>query len=302
MSVVMNMVEFLKTEAPPQEKAVASKFVETAPFLRALPFETRAQVGVPYNRQNTLPSTTARAVGETYTPSQGQVDPGFEPMKLQGGISPFDAFQVATGDNRRNIEAGGFIESVGRNFVRDVFKGDDTADPRIIRGLQLRCTTVGTNLVTQAAGAATMIQVHRAINQCRRPTHIAMGKLLHTRFSVAASNTAVGGYITRGQDEFGLPVMMIAGLPVIKIDEDGTDTDILGFTEASSSTSLYVLSLGPEMMHGIQVAPPRAEDLGRDSSNGVRYNTLVDWYASFILRHERAAVRYQLITDVAVTL
>lgn len=302
MTTVMTQAEFLKTEAPPSEKAVAAKFVSQPGLLRVMPFETRPQPYVPFNRTAALPTTTNRAVGETYTASQGVVDPGFEAMKIQGGISPFDAFQVATGDNRRRTEAANFIDSVGRNFVRDVIKGDDSSDPRIIRGLQLRCATSGTNLVTQSAGACTVIQMNRAIELCENPTHILMGTLMKTRFNVAASNTAVGGYITRGEDQFGSPVTFFADLPIIPVDRDAADARILGFTEASSTTSIYVVSLGAESMHGIQVAPARAEDLGRDPSNGTRYNTVIDWYASFILRRERSAVRYENITDVAITL
>lgn len=302
MTAVMTMTEFLKTEAPDNERAVARLFVNEPGLLRVLPFETRPQSGIPFNQQQALPSTTSRAVGETYTASQGVIDPGFEPMKIMGGISPFDAFQVATGDNRRGIEAEGFIESVGRNYVRDFFKGDDSSDPRIMRGLQLRCTDTSKNLVTQSAGAMTIIQLQRAIELCRRPTHICMGTLLLTRLTVAASNTAVGGYITRGQDAFGSPVTMFGNLPIVPISEDGTDTRILGFTEASSTTSVYVLSLGPDMLHGAQVAPARAEDLGRDPSSGTQYKTVVDWYATLVRRHDRAAVRYNNITDVAVTL
>jgi len=300
--VVMPMVEFLKTEAPNEEKAVVRKFLETEPFFAAWGFETRAQSAVPFNRQEKLASTTSRAVGELYAPSHGVLDPGWEPMKIQGGISPFDVFQMETGDgNRRQTEAEDFVESVGRNYIKSVFKGDDSTDPREIRGLQLRQTIIGTNLLTQSAGAATMLQVHRAIDLCRRPTHIAMGKGLRTRFSVAASDTTVGGYITKGEDDFGKKVMVIAELPVLVIGEDASDTAILGFTEANDTTSLWILSLLPNMTHGIQVSPPRAVDLGIDPSNGLRANILMDWKASFIVRHLRAAVRYENITDIAVT-
>lgn len=302
MSRVMSMVEFLKTEAPNAEKAVARKFVEREPFFAAWPFETSARSSVDFNRQENLPSTTNRAVGELYGPSQGQIDIGKEPMKIQGGIAPFDSFQMAIGDgSRRTIEAEGFVESVARNYIRDVFKGNDDADPRIIRGLQLRQTILGKNLLTQTPGPATLLQVSNAVDLCRLPTHIAMGKSLRTRFSIAANNSDVGGYITRGEDAFNREVMVMNDLPVLVIGEDASDTPILDFTEASDTTSLYILSLGPEMTHGIQVAAARIEDLGRDPSTGQRHNLLLDWFASIIVRHSRAAVRYSNITNAPVT-
>ena len=83
---------------------------------------------------------------------------------------------------------------------------------------------------------------------------------------------------------------------------DEADAEILDFSEATSTTSAYFVSFRPDMCHGIQVKPATVEDLGRDPSNGVQYNSVVDWYASFILRHDRAAVRWSGITDAAVTL
>jgi hypothetical protein len=298
----MTMFEFLKTEAPAPERGVAALFVEEEPLFRAIPFETRPDAFVPYNRQTALPSTTARAVGESYTASQGTVEPGAEPMKMMGGISPFDNFQVATGDTRRGQESAGFVESVARNYVRDFIKGDDSANPRIMRGLQLRQTDTDVNHLVQSAGAATVLKMLEAKDRGRRMTHWIMGKGLARRWTQAAHDTDVGGYITRGNDEIGKPVTMLADLPIIIVDRDAADSEILPFTEASSTTSMYCVSLRPDMLHGIQVAPPIAEDLGRDPTTGTTWNTVVDWFASLVVRHARAAIRYSGITDALITL
>jgi hypothetical protein len=299
----MTMLEFLKTEAPLPERAVARLFTDEEPFFRVFPFETNATSGVPFNRETALASTTARAIGETYTATQGTIEPGFEPVKIQGGISPFDSFQVVTGSgSRRAAEAQSFVESVARNYLRDFIKGDDSSDPRIIRGLQLRQTDTDVNHVSQSAGAGTFANVLEAMGRCRRPTHWLMGRGMSNRVVLAGHDTTVGGYVTRDKDEMLGNVTVLADLPIIVVDRDGADAEILGFTEASSTTSMYCVSLRPDMVHGIQAAPPRAEDLGRDPSNGTVYNTVVDWFATFIVRHARGAVRYSGITDVAMTL
>lgn len=300
---MMTNVELLKTDAPDRVRAVSKIFVETAPLLRVLPMETRPVPFVGFNRQESLPGTGNRAVGEEYTPTKGTIDPGAEPMKIQGGISRFDSFQVVTGTgDRRNLEAASFVESVGRNYVRDVIKGDDVADKRTIRGLQLRLTDTNKNLFAPGVGGGKIINFQTAKDMCRKPTHWLMGKGLARRLSIAASDTTVGGFIERDQDELGNRINILDTLPIVVIDEDGDDNAILEFTEASSTTSAYCVSLGPEMMHGIQAQDPAAENLGRDPVTGVSYNTVVDWFASIILRHARSAVRYSEITDVAITL
>lgn len=299
----ITMFEFLKTEAPDPQRAVAKLFTDEEPFFNVFPFETNPVSGVPFNRETALPATTARAVGEDYVGTTGTIDPGFEPLKIQGGISPFDSFQVETGSgSRRAVEAMGFVESVARNYLRDFIKGDDSADPRIIRGLQLRQDDTAVNHIVGGDVAGTITQVLNAKTRCRKPTHWLMGTGLANKFTIAAHDTTVGGYITRSTDEFGLAVTILANLPIIEVDRDGADAEILGFTEANTTTSMYCVSLRPDMVHGLQAAPPAAVDLGRDPSVGTRWNTLVDWYASFIVRHKRGAIRYSGITDVAITL
>lgn len=300
---MMTMPEFLKTEAPPPQRAVTKLFVEEGRLFRAIPWETRAQAGVPFNKQTGLPSTAARAVGETYTPSTGTVEPGFEAMKIYGGLAQFDAFQVATGSgSRRSLEVASKVESAVRNFTADLIKGDSTSDVRVVNGFQNRCTDTTKNLYAPGAGAATVTRGLNARKMARKATHIIMGEGIHNRWSVAAHNTAVGGYITRTKDAMGEEVMVLFGLPVIVVERDEADAEILDFTEASSSTSIYFVSFGLGMCYGAQVAFPRAEDLGRDPSNGTQWNTLVDWYATPMIEHDRAVVRWSGITDAAVTL
>lgn len=300
---MMTMPEFLKTEAPAPQRAVTKLFVEEGALFRAIPWETSTQAGVPFNKQTGLPSTAARAVGETYTPSTGTVEPGFEAMKIYGGLAQFDAFQVATGSgSRRALEVASKVESAVRNFTADFVTGDATSDVRVVNGLQNRCTDTSKNLYAQGDAAATITGGLTAKKMARRPTHIIMGEGLHNRFSVAAHNTAVGGYITRTKDAMGEEVMSLFNLPVIVVERDEADAEILDFSEASSTTSAYFISFRPDMCHGAQVAFPRAEDLGRDPTNGTQWNTLVDWYATFVIHHDRAVVRWSGITDAAVTL
>ena len=85
MTDTMTMIEFLKTEHPPQETAVAKKFIEDVPLLRVLPFETQAVQSIDFNQQTKLPQTANRGIGEEYTASQGTIELGNEPMKILGG-------------------------------------------------------------------------------------------------------------------------------------------------------------------------------------------------------------------------
>lgn len=306
---MMTMAQFLTTEAPDRERAIAKLFVGDArsgggsQLFRAIPWENRPQAGIFYNKQTAIASTAARAVGETYTASTGTVEPGFEPMKIYGGIAQFDAFQVATGSgSRRALEIAGKVESARRNFTADFIKGDSATDIRVVNGLQNRLTDTSKNLYAHGTAAFTITAGLAALDMARDCTHIICGRGLHRRITVAAHNTAVGGYITRGKDEIGAPVVMLFDKPLIPVENDEADTEILDFSETGSTTSMYFVSFRPGMCYGAQVKPPTVEDLGRDPTNGTQYNAVVDWYANFVIEHDRAVVRMSGITDAAVTL
>lgn len=300
----MTLLEFMKTEPGPAFSAPTAKFVETSQLMAVMPWETAVGTGTPYNQEASLPSTTARAVGETYSHSQGTYNPGFEPLKIYGGKSNFDAFLVRSGrGGRRAIEDAAFVESVARNYERDFFKGSTASDPRPVQGLQERLTDTSRNLFSNGTAAATIRNFKRAKKLGVNLTHIAMGQDMKIRVDTAASNSSVGGSVFMRKDEsLGMEVTFLCGLPILEIKRDENESDILDFSEASSTTSVYFLSLRPDMLHGQWHGPPQMVDLGRDPTSGTAFNSVLDWDASFVLEHPRAAVRMSGITDAAITL
>ncbi|MCZ6508818.1 MAG: hypothetical protein O7A04_12335 [Acidobacteria bacterium] len=302
--MTMTLLEFQKTEPPPAQSAPVSKFVETSELMAVFPWEDAVGTGQAYNQEASLPSTTARAVGETFTASMGTWNPGFEPLKIYGGKSQFDAFLIRSGRGaRRAIETAAFNESVAMNWESDFFKGDTSSDPRPVQGLQNRLTDTSQNLFSNGTAAATIRNCKRAARLGRNITHIAMGDLMKIRFDTAAHNSSVGGSVLiREADNLGMPITFLLGFPIIEIKKDENDSDILDFSEASSTTSIYFLSLRPDRLHGIWHGPPSMVDLGRDPTSGTAYNSVLDWDAGTVMEHPRAAVRMSAITDAAITL
>lgn len=300
----MTLIEFNKTEPAPATAFPTKKFIETSALMANYPWEVAVGTGQAFNQEADLPATNPRAVGETYSNTKGVYDPGFEPLKIYGGKNNFDAFLVRSGrGSRRAIEAAAFLESVALNWESDFFKGDTTSDPRPLQGLQNRLTDTAKNLFVNGDAAATIRNFKRAKNLGRNITHIAMGEELKVRVDTAASNNAVGGAVFMRKDEnLGMEVTFLVGLPILEIGRDELDNLILDFSEAASTTSAYFLSLRPDMLHGIWHGPPVMVDLGRDPTTGVSFNSVLDWDAGTVLEHPRAAVRMSGITDAAITL
>lgn len=304
--------EFLKTEMPKGRLAVVKKFVDTSRLLAILPFTRSPGPADPVLRQAALPETTSRAIGETYAHTEGRYDPGMEFLKIQGGRSTFDAFQVATGQSgRRSQEAESFVEAIALNWDRDFFKADADTEPRDFDGLQARSLKNGQSFqADESGGTVKPLAIKRALDikrEVSRPTHWMMGELLVNWIIVMAHDRTVGGYITRDKNAMGEEVVNFCMLPIIPIMRDAADVDILDFNEAvtaggNDGMSCYCVSLRVDRLHGIQNKPVDASDLGLDPSNGTQYNFVVEWYASIKEEHRRSFARYRDIADARPTL
>ncbi len=300
---MFTMPEFLKTNPPQMQAGIVKKFVDSSMLLRVMPFLTRPQPGHVFNRQASLPNVTARAIGELPTHSQGSVDPGYEPHKHYSGTAKFDRYQAITDQSDRIVfELLAFAEALALNYDRDVLKGDSSSNVKNLNGLQFRCTDTTQNHLVHGDAAGTIANALVAKQMCRNPTHWIMGEGFHNKITLAAHNTSVGGQIERGKDEMGQEVTIFCGLPIVVVKRDASDTAILEFTEANTTTSVYCVSLRLDRLHGIQPEQPYVKDLGEDPSNGLQRNIVIDWHPGTVLEHPRSAVRWSGITNAALSL
>jgi len=291
--------------------AVVQMFGESNAVMRYLPFTDINGGALNYAQEGSLPAVAFRGVNESFTASTGVINPIVEPLRIAGGEVDVDSFIIDTmGEESRSVHEAMKIKAITQDFQRAFFKGDNSTTPAEPDGLQNRLT--GDQVIsngTSAAAALSLAKLDEAIDAVANPTHIFLNKALKRRLSAAARNTSVAGNIQMGVDQFGKSVMLYNGIPVVEIaDASGKDT-VLTFTETASigspasavSTSIYVVSLMPGMLTGIQAAGGmQVDDLGLIEASPV-YRTRVQWYASFCLLHGRSAARLRDIIDGAVT-
>jgi hypothetical protein len=290
------------------KSTVIEAFARESDILKVLPFEDIQGGGVTYNRESTLPGIAFRGVNESFTPSTGVVNPLTDALSIIGGEVDVDRFIIRTrGVAVRANHVMMKVKALAAQFTTSFIKGDSTVDQRQFDGLQVRLT--GNQLISagSAAGGAalSLSAVDQAIDQCYSPTHIILSKALRRRFQQAARNVNVGGYITWEPDEFGQKVINYQGLPLLVAYSDNGGDEVLPFTEAAASgaataTSLYVVSLGPERLTGIQNGTIDVRDLGELQANAVTFRTRVEWYTGVAFYHPRAAVRVNQIGNLAL--
>lgn len=292
------------------QRAVIEIFARSSPILGVLPFRNIAGNALRYNREKTLPGVAFRGVNEGYTASVGVINPMVEALSIIGGDIGVDNFILKTeGEDTRAMHEAMKIKAIAEDWQTAFLKGDSETEPREIDGLQKRVT--GSQIVqpsspSSGGDAPSLLLLDEAISKVMNPTHIIMNKKMRQLLTAAARDTAVGGYVTYAQDQFGRRLTMYDEIPILEVEDAAGDDTVLPFTEANpgggtaASTSIYVVSFGPGMLEGIQNGGMDVRDIG-EGEDQPQLKTRIEWYAGFTVYHGRAVARYNGIKNAAWT-
>ncbi len=289
--------------------SVVETFARTADPLGVMPFLNVSGGAYVYSQEDTLPSVGFRAVNEAYAESSGVAERKTEQLVILGGDLDVDKFIVDT--NGAAVRASHTLmkaKSLAHTWAHKFIKGDSSTTPKEFDGLQVRLA--GSQLVSNSAGtgaALSLLKLDEAIDATDNPTHLYMSKAMRRLITAAGRGGGSGpavGSVQMSVDAMGNQLTTYAGLPILIADDNADSQATLGFNEAaegggSTSTSIYVLSLGESMLTGIQTAPPEVRDLGEIDSQEV-YRTRFSWYSSIALVHPRSATRLYGITNATV--
>ena len=300
--MALTLLEAAKLNTGDVYKAgVLKKYAETSEILRLLPFESINGNSLRYNVEETLPGVGFRGVNGSYTESTGIINPKVESLTIAGGDLDVDKFIVDTmGADQRSVHEAMKIKALALAWTKTFIKGDSESDPATFDGLQKRIN--GDALILNHASGAglSLAKLDEAIDAVDGANAILMSKAMRRRLTVAARTTAVGGNIGYTIDEFGRQVTTYNDLPIVIVEKDNENVDILGFTETGSTTSIYVVAFGEGMVSGLQNGGMDVRDLGElEAKPALR--TRIEWYSGFGVFAPRSAARLKNITDAAVT-
>ena len=306
----LTLVEASKLSADdPLRSAVIELYARSSDILRTIPFENITGNAIRFNREETLPEVGFRAVNESYNESSGVFNPITEPLVIAGGYLDVDKFIIDTkGEEVRSAHEALQVKALGLTWTKKFIKGNNSSLPREFDGIQVRCTTDQTISAGATVGGAalSLAALDELIDTVEDPMYLIMNKAMKRRLTQAARNTSVGGFISYQQDEFGIPVTMYNDLPILVVDKDETNTDIMAFDEADSTgttataTSIYCVSFGDGKFVGLQNGGINVADLGELQTQPV-YRTKVEWYTGLCLYHTKAVARLRHIGNLAVT-
>jgi len=284
-------------------------FAKNSDVLQYLPFEDIQGNALKFNREKNLPGVAFRGVNEGYTESTGEVEAVIESLAIAGGDLDVDVFLVKTaGESQRSTQEQMKVKALALSLTKAIIKGDVTSDPKSFDGLQVRCT--GDSLVAASAttlnALLSLAYLDALIDAVEEPTHLIMNKTMRRALSAAARLTTVGGYITYELDAFGRRVTKYADLPILAVDKDENNDDIMSFDELgpststkATSTSIYCVSFAENGVLGLQSTEMEVRDLGEQDSKPV-LRTRVEWFVTLGILRPLSAARLNGIKEGAV--
>lgn len=305
----MTLVEAAKLENRNLvRRGVIQQFARTSEILRVLPFQDIQGNALAYNREEQLPGVAFRGVNEGFPESVGVINPATETLYIAGGDLDVDRFIIQTmGAQVRSTHENMKIKALAQAWTSKFIKGDTTLQPREFDGLQARLT--GYNLIdagaTSGGDALSLELLDEAIDRVANPTHILMSRALRRKFKAARNNPALAGSIALDKDDFGRPVDVYNGLPLLTTYGDNVNPDPLGFNEANpgggtvTGTSVYVISFAVDGVSGIQNGGIDVRDLGELDTLPV-WRTRVEWFSGIGIFNGSAAVRIRGVKNAAL--
>jgi hypothetical protein len=300
----LTILEAAKTETDPQRVAVIRELAESE-LISIMPFRN-VQGGLDYAVEAELPAVGFRGYNEIYDESYGVINPQYERLKFFGGDIDVDIQRIKNyGAQAKAEQIQMKVRSLRLTFEDYVINGDESADPRAFDGLKTRIN-VGSSQAVNVNGALSLTALDELIDAVDGDGKILlMNKKMRRRLSAASRNTSIGGFMSYEQDAFGRRVTMYNDARIVVTDTNAQNVQIQGFTETSSSTSIYCVAFGDLQTTGIQ--GPAAQGYGIDIrefgeiSEAPVDRTRIDWSIGMAIMNGRCAARAHGITDAAVT-
>jgi hypothetical protein len=289
--MALTLLEAQKHATTPAELAVVTELA-AGPLLSTLPFRNIEGNGLFWKREESLPDVGFRNYNGALAESYGEVSQQSESLKLFGGDIKVDrAIIDLEGGEAKAYQIQSRVRAMRLAWEALFINGDSNQSPSEFDGLAARIK-VGSSQYFQngtAGGQAlslnTLDEALDAVDATGGSKYLIMSKSARRALSrQARTNTQID--IVRS--EFGYQQLVYAGVPVLEVDRDNTNTAILDGTPTSQD--MYVVSFGADHLTGIQNGGVNVRELG-ESFTQPQMITRVEWYCGLALINGRAAAR-----------
>jgi hypothetical protein len=270
-------------------RTVIEMFTQYSDIFEVMPFESLRGSKYTGYREAALPTPVFRAINESSSSGHGTISPFDEATYIiDHDIDVDRAIQDRHGPERRNYEERMGITAFARLWVDTFIKGDQSVNPRVFNGLQVRAQKFGRLFYnsTSAGGAAlSLANLDQMLLQLSRKSgesYVLIPFISIPLWIQLARTQTLAGYVVQTFDEIGKTKISYAGLRFLWGYPKDDQVPVLQFNEVGNgggsavTASLYGLTLGEGMLRGIQVRPLTPEDVGLLQDRKT-YRTHIAW-------------------------
>jgi hypothetical protein len=293
-------------------RTVIEMFTQKSDILEVLPFESINGAKYQGYREASLPVLQFRGVNEASSSGHGIIAPFDEATYIIDHDIDIDrAIQDRHGPERRNYEERMGITAACRLWVDTFIKGDQSTNPRIFNGIQLRSNLFGRKFhnAAGAGGAAlSLINLDQMLNNLSKKSGTSYLFVPFNSLPLwiqAARNQTLTGFVMQTWDEIGMPKLSYAGYKILFGYPKDDQVPVLQFNEVATggggavTASLYGMTLGEGMLRGIQVRPLTGEDVGLLQDRKT-YRTHISWDNGIVDEHKFCLTRLDSWTNAAI--
>lgn len=298
--MALTLLEASKHARSPEELAVVRELAE-GDLLGSLPFRNISGSGLFWKREESLANVGFRHINQGLAEDYGQTSQQSEALKFFGGDVVVDrAILELEGPEARAYQVQSKIRAMRMAYERVFIKGSETASNGLeFDGLEKRCGDIGSTsqIIDNGGGGlqlAALDEMLDTVDAQGGSKFLIMSKAMRRRLTQSARDGVINGGIHIGTDEFGRKVSYYQDTPIMIIDRDENNTEILGANEPANgnglTSSIYAISFGDLLTVGIQNGGLSVRDLG-ESHSAPQFLTRVEWYCGLATINGRSVAR-----------
>ena len=313
VSNLITLTEYAKGFANEDiRRTIIEMFTQYSDVFDVMPFEGLRGSKYTGYREAALATPVFRAINEASSSGHGTISPFDEATYIiDHDIDVDRAIQDRHGPERRNYEERMGITAFARLWIDTFVKGDQSTNPRVFNGLQVRARKFGRlyhNSTASGGAALSLANLDQMLLQLSRKSgtsYILIPFISIPLWIQAARTSNLTGFVMQTFDEIGTPKMSYAGLRLLHGYPKDDQVPVLQFNETGTgggsavTASLYGLTLGEGMLRGIYVRNLTPEDVGMLQDRKT-YRTHISWDVGLVDEHKYCLTRFDSWTNAPI--
>jgi len=303
--MALTLLEASKHARSPEELAVIRELSE-GDLLSVLPFRNISGSGLFWKREESLANVGFRHINQGLDQNYGQTSQQSEALKFFGGDVVVDrAIMELEGPEARAYQVQSKIRAMRMAYERVFIKGSEVASNGLeFDGLEKRCGSFDSNgkpttsqLFSNGGGGLSLSALDEMLDSVDAQggqKYLIMSKAMRRALTRAARADGINGGIRIGQNDMGRQQSFYQDTPLLIIDRDENNTEILGANEPANgnglTSSIYCISFGDLLTVGLQNGGISVRDLG-ESHTAPQFLTRLEWYTGLATINGRSVAR-----------